>query len=69
MNLPDSCLTETWAEPARHFVRERIEVTTDEIEELLHSKFAKGGWDVQFDWSSGQWPKMIVTRTKTEIKP
>lgn len=69
MTLPNPCLTETWEEPACHFVRERIEVTTDEIEELLYSKFAKGGWGVNFDWSCGQWPKMIVTRTKAEVKP
>lgn len=69
MSLPDPCFTETWDEPARHFVRERIEVTTDEIEQLLYHELAKGGWDVGFHWQIAPWPKMIVNRTKTEIKP
>ena len=44
--------------------KQRIEVGTDEIEELLRSRFERGGWDVEFDWPAGQWPRMEVTRTR-----
>ena len=44
-----------------------IEVSTDEIEAFMLRHFAKGGWDVDFDWPPGQWPKMIVHR-KREVQ-
>ncbi len=46
--------------------KQRIEVSTDEIEELLRSRFEKGGWDVDFDWPPGQWPRMLVSRKRTK---
>jgi hypothetical protein len=46
---------------------EAIEVSTDEIEAFMLRHFAKGGWDVDFDWPPGQWPKMIVHR-KREVQ-
>ena len=46
---------------------EAIEVSTTEIEAFMLRHFAKGGWDVNFDWPSGQWPKMIVHR-KREVQ-
>jgi hypothetical protein len=47
--------------------REFIEVSTDEIEAFMRSRYSRGGWDVSFDWSSGQWPKMQVTRTREVV--
>jgi len=44
--------------------QQTIEVSTDEIEELLRSRFEKGGWEVDFDWPAGQWPRMIVSRKR-----
>ena len=43
---------------------ETIEVSTDETETFMLRHFAKGGWDVDFDWPPGQWPKMIVHRRR-----
>ena len=48
--------------PAERY--QTIEVSTDEIEELLRSRFEKGGWEVDFDWPPGQWPKMVVSRKR-----
>jgi hypothetical protein len=47
--------------------RETIEVSTDEIETFMLRHFAKDGWDVDFTWQPGQWPKMIVHR-KREVQ-
>jgi len=44
--------------------QQTIEVSTNEIEELLRSRFEKGGWEVDFDWPPGQWPRMIVSRKR-----
>lgn len=43
---------------------ETIEVSTDDIEQFMLRHFAKGGWDVDFRWPPGQWPKMIVHRRR-----
>lgn len=47
--------------------RQEIVVQTEEIEQLLRSRFEKGGWEVDFDWNIGQWATMIVKRKK-EVK-
>lgn len=44
--------------------RQEIHVDTEEIEELLRSKFEKDGWKVEFDWHIGQWATLAVKRTK-----
>jgi|LakMenE18May11ns_1017448.scaffolds.fasta_scaffold9823905_3 hypothetical protein len=43
---------------------ETIEVSTDDIEQFMLRHFAKGGWDVEYEWWPGQWPKMIVHRRR-----
>jgi hypothetical protein len=44
--------------------KQTIEVTTDDIEDMIRSRYAKGGWDVSFDWQGSQWPKLVVSRSR-----